>query len=153
MGKKQPACLSLALPHQGSRGSICRWIEVGSTRTRGTCAQDAVCPTKPLSHSHHWHEGFGSHVQGIQQKHTQEHLSSSVLLVAFPKYHTMPKQSKICGYWHWDSLHMATTLQKIQWSVRLFPNKCVLSKKERQIMKTFLCPSTLWVGRQPAVGI
>lgn len=131
MSQKQPACLSLVLPHHRSRGSICTWTAVGSTRTRGTGTQDAMCPMKPLPHTHHWHERFGNHVQDVQQKHIQEHLGSSVLPAAFPKYHTMPRQSKICGYWHWDSLHMATTLQKIQWSVRLFPNKRVLSKKER----------------------
>lgn len=47
-GEKKPACLSLALPHHGSRGSTCTGIAVGSTWTRGTCAQDAMCPKQPL---------------------------------------------------------------------------------------------------------
>lgn len=116
-------------------------------------AQDAMHPAKPLPHTHHWHEVFGDNMQGIQQKHTQKPTGSSVLLVAIPKYHAMSEQLKVCGYRCWDSLRMATTLQKIQWSVRLlFHNKRVLSKKrEKQVMKTFLCPSTLWVGRQPAL--
>lgn len=121
-GEKQPACLSLALPHHGSRGSICTGIAVGSTWTRGTCAQDAMCPKQPLP----WRIW-----QPCVRRSAETHIGTARLFSAFPKYHTTSKQSKICGYWHWDSLHMATTLQKIQWSVRLFPNKCVLSKKER----------------------
>lgn len=131
-GEKKNACLSLALLHHRSSGNICTWIAAGSTWMRGMCAQDAMHPTKPLPHTHHWHEVFGNNVQGAQQKCTWKPIGSLVLLVAFPKYHALSEQSKVCGYWRWDSLRMATTLQKIQWSVRsLFCNKRVLSKKER----------------------